>query len=99
MKKRLERILTILLASAMLCTGLPANALQAAEVTSETEEVQERPDTDINTDADAGQENTEENNTSDSSTGNLENGTASDNGQQEDPVSTDEQNTDEIQES
>ena len=97
MKKRLERILTILLASAMLCTGLPANALQAAEVTSETEEVQERPDTDINTDADAGQENTEENNTSDSSTGNLENGIASDNGQQEDPVSTDEQNTDEIQ--
>ena len=97
MKKRLERILTILLASAMLCTGLPANALQAAEVTSETEEVQERPDTDINTDADAGQENTEENNTSDSSTGNLKNGTASDNGQQEDPVPTDEQNTDEMQ--
>ncbi len=97
MKKRLERILTILLASAMLCTGLPANALQAAEVTSETEEVQERPDTDINTDADAGQENTEENNTSDSSTGNLENGIASDNGQQEDPVPADEQNTDEIQ--
>ena len=52
MKKRLKRILTILLVGVMFCTGIPVSALQAAEVTPETEDVQEQPDTDTDIDAD-----------------------------------------------
>lgn len=70
MKKRLKRILTILLVGVMFCTGIPVSALQAAEVTPETEDVQEQPDTDTDIDADQ-EESTEDDNMLENTTDDL----------------------------
>nr|WP_307998301.1 GH25 family lysozyme [uncultured Merdimonas sp.] len=95
MKKRVQRILTLFLASALLFVSVPTDALYASEETAAVEDTEEQAEEDANSDVGQTVE-TEGSGTKDNTTTNSEDNVSADSGQQEDSTeqSLEEEQTD-----
>ena len=82
MKKRVQRILTLFLASALLFASVPADALYASEDTAVVEDTEEQTEEDVNSEPDQAAE-TEENGTKENATTDSEDNASTEAGQQD----------------
>lgn len=97
MKKRVQRILTLFLASAILFASVPADALYASEDTAVVEDIEEQTEEDVNSEPDQAAE-TEENGTKENATTNSEDNASTEAGQQDESTerSSEEEQTDDV---
>lgn len=97
MKKRVQRILTLFLASALLFASVPADALYASEDTAVVEDTEEQTEEDVNSEPDQAAE-TEENGTKENATTNSEDNASTEAGQQDESTerSSEEEQTDDV---
>lgn len=97
MKKRVQRILTLFLASALLFASVPADALYASEDTAVVEDTEEQTEEDVNSEPDQAAE-TEENGTKENATTNSEDNVSTEAGQQDESTerSSEEEQTDDV---
>ena len=97
MKKRVQRILTLFLASALLFASVPADALYASEDTAVVEDIEEQTEEDVNSEPDQAAE-TEENGTKENATTNSEDNASTEAGQQDESTerSSEEEQTDDV---